>query len=186
MELLPPPGPQRTRQLVLLAVLAVVVAALAWSQWGGSPAGIPGTTSNTQVPPAGGPLGPLPEALRLASLDEEAGPLGSTRNPFRFGQPPAPPRAEIPPPPMPPPPPPVPVDTGPPPIPLELVALWNLPDGRRVASLRNPQTKTTFLAAEGEIVDGRYKLVAIQERSVIVTYLDGSGRRTIPLSGRWP
>ena len=37
MKLLPPPGPERRRQLMWLGLLAVVVAALAWYQFGRGP-----------------------------------------------------------------------------------------------------------------------------------------------------
>jgi len=185
MQVLPPPGPQRSRQLVMLGVLAVVVGVLAWSQFGGSSPAIPAdAASNPQTAPAGGPLGELPEPVRLAALTDGGTETATSRNPFGFGQPPAPPPPPPPPPrPVPPPPtPPPPVNTGPPPIPLELVGMWQA-EGRRWVSLRDPATKATMQAYEGTIVDGRYRLVTIQERSVIMSYLDGTGQRTIPFAG---
>lgn len=182
MRLLPPPGPERTRQVILLGVMLVVIAGVAWYQFSGAPAAAPAAESNPQTAMPGGSLGPLPEALRLASLDDEGGEPVSQRNPFRFGQPPAPPAPPpVPRPPVTPPPLPPPAPTGPPMIPLELVGIWQA-EGVRWATLRTP-SKRTVQATEGSTVDGRYRLVAIQERSVIVTYLDGSGRRTIPLQG---
>jgi hypothetical protein len=183
MTLLPPPGPERTRQLVLLGVLVVVAAGALWYSWPRTPT-VPGiVASNPAV--AGGPgnLGALPEPLKLASLERNDPAPAVDRNLFRFGQPPAPP----PPPPLPPTPrlpagPPVERTSGPPPIPLRLVAMWSA-KGARWVSLSDPVSKDTFQATEGMVVDGRYKLVTVQERSVIMTYLDGTGQRTIPLTG---
>jgi hypothetical protein len=185
MQLLPPPGPQRTRQLVLLGGLLVVVVWLGWSQFGGtSPAIPPDQASNPQTVAPGAPLGALPEPLRLASLADEGAETSTSRNPFGFGQPPAPPLPPLPPPrPVTPPTPPPAQPQGPPPIPLELVGMWQMEDGRRFVSLRDPVTKATMQAYEGAIVDGRYRLVTIGERSVVMTYLDGAGQRTIPLAG---
>jgi hypothetical protein len=158
-----------------------------WRQgFGAGQAGSTAVTSNPVTPVTTGPLGALPEPLRLASLEPNREAPAVERNLFRFGQPPAPP----PPPPAPPappvtaPPPRPSQPTGPPAIPLELVGIW-APEsgGAKWASLRNATTKATFQVFEGGIVDGRYKLVTIQERSVVVTYLDGSGRRSIPLVG---
>jgi hypothetical protein len=183
MEFLPPPGPQRTRQLRLLGLLVVLIAGLAWYQFSdGTPTGSAPAESNSTIPGSGGGLGTLPEPLKLAALEDDHGAPESARDPFRYGPPPAPPPAP-PAPQGPPPPPPLPppAPTGPPPIPLELVGLWQPQGMPRIASLRHPATNTTVLAVEGQIIDGRYRLVTIQEQSVIVTYLDGTGQRTLPL-----
>ena len=37
---------------------------------------------------------------------------------------------------------------------------------------------------EGEIIDGRYRLVRIGVESVVMEYVDGRGRTTIRLSGQ--
>jgi hypothetical protein len=37
---------------------------------------------------------------------------------------------------------------------------------------------------EGDIIDGRYRIVRIGAESIELTYLDGRGRQTIRLSGR--
>jgi hypothetical protein len=105
-----------------------------------------------------------------------------SRNPFTFGRPPAPPTPPAPPPqvftpPAPPPP------AWPPPIALKLVTIIDGPDGRRQASLKDPASGSTFLAVEGAIVDGRYKVVKVAQQSVVVSYVDGSGQRTLTLGG---
>jgi hypothetical protein len=87
--------------------------------------------------------------------------------------------------PPPPPPPPPPVPQGPPPIPLKLTSI--IPDpyvpGRSRAYLTDPKSGVVFEAVEGNIVDGRYKLIKVGQTSVVMSYLDGSGQRTINLGG---
>jgi hypothetical protein len=109
------------------------------------------------------------------------------RNPFTFGvrpPPPAPPRVEYTPPPYvaPPPPPPPP---WPPPIALKLLVVVRLPapDTRTMVTLKDPVGNMIFQAFEGDIVDGRYRIVKVGLQSVVVSYADGSGQRTIMLGG---
>ena len=42
----------------------------------------------------------------------------------------------------------------------------------------------TFSGREGEILEGRFRLVKIQVESAIVEYVDGKGRTTLPLNGQ--
>ena len=180
MKLLPPPGPERRRQLTWLTVLVVVVGTLAWYQLGRtSPADTKPVASNPRAPQSG-PAGvaTLPEPVRLSALQPEGEPPASNRNLFRFGvhpPPPAPPASKVPvgPPPPPPPPP------GPPPIALKFLGVIERPDVGRVAMLKDPASGAVFQALEGQIVDGRYRLEKIGQESVVVSYVDGTGRRTI-------
>lgn len=103
------------------------------------------------------------------------------RNPFRFGVPPAPPpkpQAERPtvvaPPPVPQGPPP------PPPIALKFIGRMVLPDKRLVAALSDSKGGV-FEATEGQIIDGRIRVVKIGEESVILEYVNGTGRTTLGL-----
>jgi hypothetical protein len=41
----------------------------------------------------------------------------------------------------------------------------------------------TYSAREGEAIDGRYRLVRIQTESVVMEYLNGTGRVTIRKTG---
>ena len=85
---------------------------------------------------------------------------------------------------MPPPPPPPPPPPGPPPvpdIPLQLVLLETLPGGQKTATVRDTTTSALFSGLEGQVLDGRYRLVKIGLESVVVSYLDDSGRKTLPL-----
>ena len=184
MNLLPPPGPQRRRQLILLALLVVALVVVGRQYWG-DPAAAPAPASNAQVRDTGVP-GPaaqqIPEALKLGALEPVPDEPAVGRNPFRFGVPPPPPpppplpaRVEPPTPVVPPGPPPI------PPVPLELTGLTNLPDGRTLATLRDVKTGATFSAFECAIIDCRYRLVKVATMSAIVSYLDGSGQRTLPI-----
>jgi hypothetical protein len=182
MNVLPPAGPQRRRQLVVLALAVVVLAALVWHQVGPTPAvtGVPASNTKTPRAAAAGPA-ILPEPVRLAALGAAGEAPAAGRNPFRFGAhppPPAPPAAKRPPPPPPAPPPPPPA----PQVPLRLTILTTLPGGQRAAQLKDP-SGAVFVAVEGQIIDGRYRLLKIGNMSVVVSFLDGSGQRTIPLNG---
>jgi hypothetical protein len=187
MKLLPPPGPARRRQLITLAAVGLVAVVVLWwtfrSTAPAAPAAAPAATAAATT--QGGKPGPvgLPAPVRLQALDPpaEPGAKAPDRNPFRFGQPPAPPPPPyVPPPPTPPPPPP-----GPPPvpdIPLQLVELATLPGNQRTATLRDTATSLLVIGQEGQVLDGRYRLVKIGLESVVVSYLDGSGRKTLALA----
>lgn len=179
------------RQLVLLAVLAVVaVAALMYAFGGNGPAEIGGAPSNR----AGQGAGALPEVpvvdLRLERLHQEREALPDvTRDPFRFRAAVAPPppretvdRDQAPRPPAFTPPP---APTGPPPpppIPIKFFGLVVL-RGERVATFSDTRGNT-FYGKEGDIIEGRYRVLRIGTDSVDVAYVDGRGRQTIRLTGQ--
>jgi hypothetical protein len=186
MIVLPRSRPARRRQLVILGGLVLALGAFAWWQWG-TPAIAPRASSNRQVQaPATGRGAPrLPEPLKLDALVAAPDTATVGRNPFGYGERPAPPA-----------PPPArpsaapampvlpPVPAGPPPIGVRLLGLTALPEsGRVMATLRDPATGAVFQAFEGDIVDGRYRVVKVGVQSVILSYVDGSGSRTIPLGG---
>jgi hypothetical protein len=71
---------------------------------------------------------------------------------------------------------------GPPPISLRLAGLMVGPGtNRTMATLKDPASGALFHAFEGDIVDGRYRLVKVGTQSVVVSYVDGSGIRTLGL-----
>ncbi|HEX2309220.1 MAG TPA: hypothetical protein VHH91_00765 [Vicinamibacterales bacterium] len=187
------------RQVALLAALIIVmIVALTWGfgDGGGDSHATLATADRARAaagaargsrPPAGTPTIVAPialEALRAAPPD----PIGSGRNPFRFQQhsapteeggggggpvrEPAEPMAQAPPPPPP----------GPPPIPLRFIGIVDetrrhlklavLSDGRNV-----------FYGREGDIIEGRYRIVRIGLESIEMTHVDGRGQQTIRLSG---
>lgn len=205
MSLMPPPGPQRRRLFILLGLLAALSVAL-YYQWSGSETPAPAvTTARTSANPVdkvlnqtpiakpvqkpGAPLpgSQVPEALKLDQIENKVpDEPEAERNLFRFGVPPPPPpppprpvvQAPPPEPPGPPPPPPI------PPVPLKYATYMKDTDGRNRAYLVD-RSGALFEVVEGQTspVDGKYKLYRITPAFVEMSWLDGTGRRTIPLNG---
>lgn len=192
------PAEQR-RQRILLAVLAVVaVAVWYYGPSYGSATEQPAAASN---PPAarnatgapaptgtGGEPGSqgLPQPLRLRDLEPVPVLTSAARNPFGFGSRPAPPPAPAPPAPPPPPPRVAPPPPGPPPLPAIPVKFMGFMEdparpGKVVALALNG---SVVLAREGELVDGRYRLLRIGLDSIVMAYPDGRGQQIIKLSGK--
>jgi hypothetical protein len=180
-----PPGRPRPWLLVALAVTVVVATAVQlWPSGPAAPAAARAATPGaaTQRP---GVIDPSDLVVHLEALDEPRPKAdGPERNPFRFQ-------------PKPPPPPPPglarpaplvtapPVPSGPPPpppIPLKFIGTVEPTPGDQVAALSD--CRYTFRGREGDIIDGRYRLVKIGVESVIMEYLDGRGRTTIRLNGQ--
>jgi hypothetical protein len=181
-------SPGRSRQAVALVTLLVILGGVVWFQFFRT-AGSDTTASNTVTAgpeTAASPM-PAPQVVRLGELKdvEELGEVG--RNPFSYGARPTPP----PPPSRPEPPagianvpmaPPVP--QGPPPIALKLTGITTPREGDRpMVSLKDPVSNALFQAFEGDIVDGRYRVVKVGTQSVVLAYVDGTGTRTISLGG---
>ncbi len=59
-----------------------------------------------------------------------------------------------------------------------------MPNGTKVASLSDGRGMLT--GREGDVIDGRYRIVKIGIESIVMEYLDGKGRQTIPLRGTEP
>jgi len=202
MKLLPPPGPERRRLVLLVGSLVVITAAL--YIWGRQPElVIPTSTGPAPTKPSTRTQGPprspsgqirrqvsatgdpgMPQALKLAEMEQVPDDPQVGRNPFRFGVPPPPPQPVFVPPPVqtpiytPPPPPP-----GPPPIPLKLTTIIPDPTGRARAYLTDPKTGFTIEGVEGQIIDGRYRLLKVGSQSVVISYVDGTGQRTLSIGG---
>jgi hypothetical protein len=183
MNILPPPGPQRNWQLGLLAILLVVVAVVGWRYFGPGTAARAPAASNSQVratAATGETVKTMPQPVQLGKLEPVPDAPVTSRNPFRFGvppPPPAPPRPNVPPPPV------TTTPTGPPPPPpitLKFVGRLVQPGGRVVATLSDGKGGV-WQVVEGQIVDGRYRLLKIGEESAIIEYLNGTGRTTLPL-----
>jgi hypothetical protein len=115
------------------------------------------------------------------------GPEPTTRNLFRF-QPKAPP-----------PPPPgaraamaaaqaqaAPAVPPPPPIPLKLIGIIDGARGGKIAVLTDSASRggDTYYGQEGDVIDGRYRILKIGIESVDMEYVDGRGRQPIRLSGQ--
>ena len=69
------------------------------------------------------------------------------------------------------------------PIPVKFFGLVELRGGVRVAAFTNTRGNT-FYGKEGDIIEGRYRLLRISADSVELAYLDGRGRQTIRLTGQ--
>jgi hypothetical protein len=189
--------PRKGRLIALVALLAVL-AAVAFYQWGGAAA--PRGASGTTVASAGasGRRSPAPAtsavpAVRLDALQaaqSQPAPASGDRNPFQF-------QAKLPPPAPPMPvrpgangsPPgvdaagnPIPAAPPPPPIPFKFIGIVQAPS-RKLAVLSDTSTKDVFYGREGDIIDGRYRILRIGVESVEMAYLDGRGRQTIRLTG---
>lgn len=184
------------RQGYLLGGLLVALGAVAWWQFGGSSDSAPRPASRAGAPSNQAGRNARVETpdvvdVKLESLEQAVEELAeSARNPFRFrpvAPPPPPPRPVVQAPPVvmappvpqgPPPPPP------PPPIPLRYIGLLGAatqPD--RVAVLADTRG-TPIYGREGDIIDGRYRLLRISGESVDVAYLDGRGRQTFRLAAQ--
>jgi hypothetical protein len=179
---------------VLLVAFGVAVVLFLFTFFWPSPPPPPAAPVRTQARATkaaeNGTVDPQQLKVRLDSLKEaRPEPEDATRDPFRFYQkpPPPPPVNPNPPPPVfkppaettpivpPPPPPPL-------PIPLKYMALVEGKGVGKVAAFSD--CKRTFYGREGDIVDGRYKLIRIGLESVTMSYLDGKGQQTIRLTGQ--
>jgi hypothetical protein len=181
-----------SRQLLLLVAVPLVLVVVVLARRSDTPAGTAASPSNsrrvrttaaaTTTPPADVKL----ELLKTAP--SELGP--STRNPFQFkpkAAPPAP-RPALPVVPgriTPPAPVAVPTPQGPPappPIALKYIGVLDTAQGR-VAVFRDSGGDIVN-GKEGDIIDGRYRLLKIGVESADLAYVDGRGRQTIRLSGQ--
>jgi hypothetical protein len=196
-------GAQRPRPLILglgVATLAVLVIYVMWPA--ASQPSAPSNQRDARKPAAQGTAGraagqgsgPLPGDLdvRLEALKQPpAEPDDAARNPFRFYVKPPPPPPLPPPPPKPvrvpqpgdpdyvaPPPPPPP----PPPIPLKFIG--TLEQGGRKVAIFSDGRGLPLYGKEGEPILGQYRIVRIGVESVVMEYLDGKGRQTIPMRGQ--
>lgn len=208
MKLLPPPGPERTRALALFGgVLLLVYLAFQFGPFAADDAGetkavVPQVAVNsgaTAKPAAGAAPGRAgrgnlqPQPLKLAEMEQIPNEPRPTRNIFRYGVPPPPPAPPPAPPPVytpppvvtPPPPPPI------PPVPLKLNTILPHPTlpGVWVAYMQEEKPAgapagAIFEVTQGMTVDGRYTAHIVTANSVVMSHLNGTGRRTWQLPGR--
>ena len=183
-------APKTQRQLALLGALVVVLSVVVWVMYG------PKAADSTAAPSkergakrgqtAGNPRNGAPD-VHLEQLEaERIKPDDSPRNPFRFKPKPPPP-----PPPMvarpvasaapassgPPPPAP------PPPITLKFIGKME-PKGQPKIALFSDGQGHPISGREGDVIEGRYRILRIGVESIEMAYLDGRGRQTIRLSGQ--
>jgi len=191
--------------MVLGAILVVLAVVLYWqstrqeitpeeysaamSQSVQAPAGAPGASPGR---PTATPM-QIP-AVALASLTrDQPEPADTGRDPFRFesaaagsrggsggpgaaSPPPQPATPAVPQEPPGPPP--------PPPILLKFIGIAKQGEGRLYAVLRDE--RGVYYGAEGDVVEGRYRILRVSADTIEVSYVDGRGRTRIPLSGGRP
>ena len=184
-------APEQRKQVVL-AVVALALAGVAYRLWSASPrtaaGGPPASNSRGASAQSGPPLMGTPDVHLEALAGERVEPGEAERNLFRFKPKP------VPPPPVPSKPP---VATGPaeptgppppssvPPIALKFIGLWELTEQKRkVAVLTDGKGGVPIYGGEGDTVEGRYKILRIGTESIEMAYLDGRGRQTIRLTGQ--
>ena len=186
-----PRSSERPRPWLLVALAITAMVALVSYVMPEKPAVSSARPSNPRIQARGrataGTVKPADLDVRLEELKQpRPAAQPSDRNPFRFYVPPQPapppaPHAAAPvvqPPPVDPPPPPPPP---PPPIPLKFIGKLETRTGVIAAF---SDCRTTMRGKEGDIIDGRYRLVKIGVESVVMEYLDGRGRTTIRESGQ--
>jgi hypothetical protein len=184
-----------SRQLLMLVAVGVALVVVVLGRRGDSPAGTRPAPSNPARASATATAQSAPVAdVKLELLKTAPSELEEpTRNPFQFkpkAPPPPPPRpggltgprgvpVPVPVPVMPP------VPQGPPPPPpiaLKYIGVLETAQGR-VAVFRDTGGEIVN-GKEGDIIDGRYRLLKIGVESADVAYVDGRGRQTIRLSGQ--
>jgi hypothetical protein len=179
----------RPRRWLLIALGIVIVVLIASWMWPTGSATPPPAASNQgrASQPDAARVDPAALKVRLETLSAaRPEPSAAERNPFGFKPapppppPPAPPRTtpEVPigpaTPPTPPP---------PPPIPLKFSGIVEK-NGVKFATLCDG--RSIYFGAEGDIIDGRYRLVRIGVESIVMEYVDGRGKSTIRLEGCSP
>jgi hypothetical protein len=175
------------RQVIVLMGLLVALTAVVvyqYSAGGATASGGPALRATAARRAADGPgkLQSVPP-VKLADLKAvRPEPSAGGRNLFREKPkppPPPPPRpvtvAPQPDPNAPPPPPPP-----PPPITLKFIGLVQAKGGT-VAVFSDG--RDVFYGREGDVIEGRYKILRIGVESVEMSYVDGRGRQRIPLTG---
>lgn len=71
-----------------------------------------------------------------------------------------------------------------PPIPIKLIGLAGAPGPDGQVVFFSDGRGHVFFGKEGDIIEGRYRVLAVGPAEAELAYLDGSGRQTIRLSGQ--
>ena len=183
------------RRLLIGLGIVVMLGVAAWrylASDGMTPATTPARGGTARRPAQVTAAEPLPpaEEVRLAFLQlERDEPSAATRNPFKFDRrtgaaaPPSEPVASF-----------TPVapaepaaprgPPAPPPIPLKFIGVVEKGEGMKWAVLSVGDGRGPFHGKEGDIIDGRYRILKIGTESIEMAYLDGRGRQTIRLTGQ--
>src|SRR5215204_5974875 len=173
----------------LLALLAIAaggyLVSLMFSGGEAAPAvsTAPAVRQQANAPQRSGQIDPADLDVRIEALKNPSpAPSEVERNPFRFQPKPPTPVVSQPPvtappvptgPPEPPPPPPI-GNT------IKFIGIVQTAKGKIGAF---SDCRATFPGREGEVIEGRYRVVKIGIESADLEYLDGKGRTTLPLNG---
>ena len=177
------------RQAFLLAGLLAALVGVAWWNLGPSDPAPPSQAGGRrpQAAQRDAPDTPV-ETVRLDALDApRVAPADRARDPFRF-------RAEAPPASMgfapsggvsgngtaagggeP-------VLSGPPPIPLRFIGVVRVTEGQRLIAVLS-DGNGIYRGTDGDIIEGRYRIVQVRPDSIELAYVDGRGQQVIRLSG---
>jgi hypothetical protein len=178
---------QRPRPWLLALLGLVLVVYLATRMFSG-PAATPTVSTGGQRAQAqvADQIDPALLDVKIETLGDEPGAAAEvSRNPFRFQPrppPPPPPMASAPPPTSYVPPPPA-APIGPPAIGTLIKFIGIIDTGKEKIGAFS-DCKYTFSGREGEIVEGRFRVVRIGVESAVLEYVDGTGRATLPLNGQ--
>jgi hypothetical protein len=186
--------PKRRRELVLLALVLVLGAAVyvgveGWPWASPATSAGPAPTSNgpgrtARTPRSSAPSVEAPDVHLDALSAERPKPEDAGRDLFRF-KPKAAPRPVEPPP----------VKTAeqaapapagpapPPPITLKFIGLVDAGQSKKVVAVLSDGRGAPVYGSEGETVLGQYRILRIGTESIELSYLDGRGRQTIRLTG---
>jgi hypothetical protein len=183
---------ERSRQAALAALVVILAVAIYYALPGTSTA--PASSSNQGRTAAGATAGsqsqPAAPDVHLVALEgERPKPVNTVRNLFRFKTKAAPPpsamiaRGTAPAAPVNPVPAVPPGPPAPPPITLKFIGIVEAPAKARKLAVLSDSAGHVFQGAEGDLVEGRYRIVRIGVESIEMSYLDGRGRQTIRLTG---
>ena len=183
------------RQAAMLVALLVALAVVLYLRRGETPPATGVPTASNPAAAGGAATSAAGQAavadVRLEALRADRGDLAPPdRNPFRFGQrtpePAEPGEAPAPRPqrvapaeparPAGPPP--------PPPIPLKFIGVLEAPTRIGTVAILSDSRGNVFYGKEGDIIEGRYKVLKIGADSAELSYVDGRGRQTIRMSGQ--
>jgi len=182
----------RTLSIAGVGVVLLVVLTTVLSDDGGGTDAVPQPRFDERVTAPGD--APVVD-VKLEALQRERPGIGAAqRNLFRFQLPPAAPPGPLPP--LPSGPPlglpsagdiPVAAPAGPPPpppIPIKFIGLAGAPGPEGQVVFFSDGRGHVFFGKEGDIVEGRYRLLKVSPGEAELAYLDGRGRQTILLSGQ--
>jgi hypothetical protein len=191
------PTERNPRRLALLAGLLLVLAGIVTASVVRRQTAVDPASSSKPATASSGEHGNQPtaakgtEAVNLEALTmPRPDPVEGERDPFRFRTRPTPSprptptggRAAGPGPTAAPPVVAQPAPTGPP-IPLKFIGIVDAPkQGGKLAVLSDG--RSVLYGHEGEVIDGRFKILRIGVESIELSHVDGRGRQTIRLTGQ--